>query len=112
MPAPAPGAARPAAPPAVQPVDTKHPHIIGIVKNNKKIPLPGVLIYIKDQGGRPLRLLKTNPHGVFASYNPLPDGTYLVEVKDPKEGYFFDTMNITVAGGAPVTFDVHSKEML
>ncbi len=98
--------------PAAPHVDPQHPSLIGIIKNNKKIPLPGILIYIKNSEGQPIRLLKTNPHGIFASYNPLPVGTYTVEVKDPKQGYFFDTMTINVTGADPLNLQIHSREML
>jgi hypothetical protein len=98
--------------PSAPRVDPQHPSLIGIIKNNKKIPLPGILIYIKNSAGQPVRLLKTNPHGIFASYNPLPAGTYTVEVKDPKQGYFFDTMTINVTGGDPLNLQIHSREML
>lgn len=90
----------------------KRPFLIGVVKNNKKIPLPGILIYVKDGGNATIRLLKTNPHGIFATYSPLQPGEYAFEVKDPKGGYFFDTMKIRVdeASSSPIEF--YSKEML
>ena len=88
------------------------PFVTGVVKNNKQTPLPGVLIYIRDQNQKPLRLLKTNPHGVFATYNSLPPGDYTFEVKDPKGAFFFDTMKLHLeqTGGTPLEFV--SKELL
>lgn len=88
------------------------PFFTGVVKNNRKIPLPGVLIYVKDSGSNTLRLLKTNPHGVFATYNPIPSGDYAFEVKDPKGGYFFDTMKLKVDSSNPKPFEFYSKELL
>ena len=88
------------------------PTLIGTIKNNKKIPLPGVLIYIKTKDGAPVRLLKTNPHGVFATFHELPVGEYIIEPKDPKGGYFFDTMKLAVSNKPLSVLDIHSKEIL
>jgi hypothetical protein len=90
----------------------KKPFFIGEVKNNKHISLPGILIYVKDTKGTPVRLLKTNPHGIFATYNPLPAGEYTFEMKDPKSIYFFDTMKITIADRNTASLEIVSKEML
>lgn len=90
----------------------KHPFLTGIIKNNRRIPLPGILVYIKDANGNPIRILKTNPHGVFATYNPLPEGSYALEIKDPNGGYFFDTMKIPVKDVNPEPFEFHSRELL
>lgn len=88
------------------------PFFIGEIKNNKHISLPGILIYVKDQKGAPVRLLKSNPHGVFATYNPLAAGDYMFEMKDPKNIYFFDTMKIAIANTNPNSIEIVSKEML
>ena len=98
--------------PAVARQALLHPFFTGTIKNNKKIPLPGILVYIKNQQQVPLRLLKTNPHGVFATYNPLPDGEYIFEIKDPNGGYFFDTMKIQVPNKENIPYDFSSKEMM
>lgn len=97
----------PAPPPSL-----KRPFFIGVVKNNKKIPLPGIMIYVKDSNNITVRLLKTNPHGVFATYNALTPGEYTFEVKDAKGGYFFDTMKLSVALANPTPFEFYSKELL
>ncbi|QQG44346.1 MAG: PrgI family protein [Candidatus Roizmanbacteria bacterium] len=104
--------ATPLSVPAVSSSQPKQPFFIGLVKNNKKIPLPGILIYVKGGSNETLRLLKTNPHGVFATYNNLPEGEYLFELKDPKGGYFFDTMKLKVEENNPNPFEFYSKEML
>lgn len=95
------------APPSVQ-----KPYLTGVIKNHKLIPLPGILIYVKNEKGEPIRLLKTNPHGVFATFSPLSAGEYVFEVKDPKNSYFFDTMKIAIGetNGRPLEF--FSKELL
>lgn len=92
--------------------DVKQPFFTGVVKNNRKIPLPGLLIYVKDGNDQQIRLLKTNPHGVFATYNPLADGEYMFEIKDPKGGYFFDTIKIKIEGGNKKPLEFFSKEIL
>ncbi len=100
-----------AAPVSVTPA-AKKPFFIGVVKNNKQIPLPGILIYIKDKTDKPVRLLKTNPHGVFATYSMLPPDEYTFEMKDTNNLYFFDTMKITVAERNEKPIEFHSREML
>ncbi|MDH7475973.1 MAG: PrgI family protein [Microgenomates group bacterium] len=90
----------------------KKTFFVGTVRNNKKIPLPGILVYIKNQNGETIRLLKTNPHGIFATYNPFTKGEYLVEVKDPSGNYFFDTMKIKIEDNNPEPVEFFSKELL
>lgn len=96
----------------VIPAGEKKPFFIGEIKNNKHISLPGILIYVRDAKGTPVRLLKTNPHGIFATYNPLPSGEYTFEMKDPKSIYFFDTMKINIADRNTASIEIVSKEML
>jgi len=93
-------------------LNEKKPFFIGEVKNNKHISLPGILIYVKDAKGTPVRLLKTNPHGIFATYNPLPVGEYAFEMKDQKNIYFFDTMKIQINDQNPNNIEIVSKEMM
>lgn len=90
----------------------KKPFFIGVVKNNKKIPLPGILIYVKDQTGNAVRLLKTNPHGIFATYGQLPPGNYVFDIKDPKGIYFFDTITIQLETVSTKPIEIYSKELL
>lgn len=84
----------------------------GVVKNHRLIPLPGVLIYVRDDKGAVKRLLKTNPHGVFATFNPLPPAEYSFEFKDPKSSYFFDTMKLKIGESNPRLLEFFSKELL
>ena len=90
----------------------KTPFLTGVVKNHKLIPLSGILIYVKNEKGEVLRLLKTNPHGVFATFNPLSDGEYLFEIKDPKNLYIFDTMKIRITQNNNKPLEFYSKELL
>jgi len=84
----------------------------GVVKNHKLIPLPGILIYVKDSQGQTVRLLKTNPHGVFATFNPLSSTEYTFEIKDPNNNYFFDTMKTKVENQNLKPLEIYSKEMI
>jgi len=99
--------------PNLPPTSTsRQPFLLGSVKNNRQIPLPGILIYIKDQAGNVVRLLKTNPHGVFATYNPLMPGEYHFEMKDANGLYFFDTIKIKIEAARSQPFEFYSKELL
>jgi len=92
--------------------DEHQPFFIGVVKNNKQKPLPEILVYVKDESNVPVRLLKTNPHGVFATYSSLPQGEYLMEAKDPRGSYLFDTMKISLSASNPAPFTMMSKGLL
>lgn len=90
----------------------KQPFLSGVIKNRKNIPLPGILVSIHDAGNTQLRLLKTNPHGVFATYSELAPGSYRFQISDPKDNYFFDTMNVTIDSDKQKPLQFYSKEML
>ncbi|MBI1863392.1 PrgI family protein [Candidatus Microgenomates bacterium] len=105
------GGGRPAAA-GVQPAAAqKHPFLVGVVRTRKEIPLPGILIYIKDSANRPVRLLKTNPNGVFATFTALAPADYIVEPKDPKNAHFFDTIKVHLPLAAR-SLDIISRELL
>lgn len=90
----------------------KQPFLIGIVKNHKQVPTPNILVYIKDGAGTTLRILKSNTHGVFATYNALPPKTYQFSFADPKGMQTFDTMNVVVKETGNNPLEVFSKELL
>ena len=92
---------------------TKHPFLSGTAHNRKNIPLPGVLLYLKEPAGeRTLRILKTNPHGVFATFKPLPAGTYVLDITDPSGNYQFDRQTIELSSADNHIIDVASKELM
>ncbi|MDO8610662.1 MAG: PrgI family protein [bacterium] len=91
---------------------SRAPFFSGLIKNHKLIPIPGILIYVKNDAGASLRLLKSNPHGVFATFNPLPSAEYTFEIKDPKNTYLFDTIKLKIEAQNPKPFEFLSKEML
>lgn len=87
------------------------PAFSGYVKNNKELPIPNILVYIKDQEGNVARILKTDTHGLFSTNRPLDDGSYKIEPKDKAGRFFFDTMSIDPhAVQQPLV--IHSKEVL
>jgi len=90
----------------------RKPFFSGVVKNHRLIPLPGILIYVKDDKGTVTRLLKTNPHGVFATFNPLSSAEYIFEFKDPKSTYFFDTIKLKIEDSNPKPLEFFSKELM
>ena len=98
---------------ASPPVQNEHkPFFIGTVKNGKRIPLSGILLYVKNDQNVPVRLLKTNQHGIFATFNPLPAGEYIFEIKDPKSSYLFDTMKIAIQDINTKSIEFYSKELM
>ncbi len=72
--------------------------ITGIVKNPRNIPLPNILVEVKDSEGNPVRAFKTNSLGQFASATPLLNGTYEMEFEDPKGENKFDFVEIKANG--------------
>lgn len=72
--------------------------ITGIVKNPRNMPLPNILVEVKDNEGNPVRAFKTNSLGQFASATPLLNGTYTMEFEDPKEENKFDFIEIKANG--------------
>lgn len=88
------------------------PFLMGVVKNSKDIPLPEIMVSIKDQKNTTIRLLKTNIHGVFATYHPFEEGEYIFEIRDPSRRYFFDKMTIKVEKQNTHPIEFVSKELL
>lgn len=100
------------APPPLEEKSVNKPFIIGTIRNNKEIPLPNIMVYIKDQAGKNVRMLKTNSHGVFATFHPLPEKPYVFEVKDLEGRFFFDTMNVDIRQAVQKPLAIYSKELL
>jgi hypothetical protein len=91
----------------------KTPTLTGLIKNYKQVPLAGILVYIKKEtNSDPIRILKTNSHGIFVTYNPIPSSEYVFEVKDPKENFFFDTMKVKVENENIKPIEIMSREMI
>ncbi len=86
--------------------------ISGIVSGNEGKTLPGIMIYIKTDLGNVTRILKTNTHGVFASFHSLSNGNYTIESKDLSGKYLFDTMKVTLTGQKNEPFYINAKKSL
>ncbi|MEK7166642.1 MAG: PrgI family protein [Patescibacteria group bacterium] len=81
------------------PTLTSYPNVItGIIKDGTGIQLPGLIITVKDKDGVPVRALKTNKLGQFAASTPLANGTYLIEVEDPKNKFQFNRIEVSLSG--------------
>ena len=94
-------------------VSAKHPFLTGSIKNHNQTPLGSILIYVKKTSeGEPIRILKSNAHGIFLSYNPLPQGEYFFEAKDPKKAYFFDTIKLKIENINNNPIELKSKELI
>ncbi len=68
-----------------------------------------MLITVRDKDDVPLRALKTNKLGQFAASTPLPNGTYMVEIEDPKDSFVFDKIQIPLAGSVAPPIEVIAK---
>jgi hypothetical protein len=83
--------------------------VTGIVKDKEKNLLPGVIVTVKDKDGVPLRALKTNRLGQFAASTQLPNGTYFVEIEDPRFRFTFDRAQITLNGSIVPALEIFAK---
>ena len=72
--------------------------IAGIVKDARGNVLPNILIEIKDKDGNPVRAFKTNGLGQFVSATRLLNGTYHIELEDPRTQHKFDIIEIVANG--------------
>ena len=96
-----------------QPSNIKTPFLTGLIKNHKQIPLAEILVYVKKElAGEPVRILKTNSHGIFVTYNPLPVFESFLETKDPKGNFFFDTIKVKVENENVKPIEILSKELI
>lgn len=86
------------------------PNILsGVVKDPQKKMLPNIIITIKDKSTMPLRALKTNKLGQFATATPLPNGTYLVCSEDTLKRYVFDIAQISLSGKVFMPIEIIAK---
>ncbi|OGK59478.1 hypothetical protein A3G65_04635 [Candidatus Roizmanbacteria bacterium RIFCSPLOWO2_12_FULL_37_7b] len=88
------------------------PFLSGVIKNSKEEPLSNIMVYVNSETDQPVRILKTNRNGIFATFHPLPSGQYKLNPKDLGGNYFFDTMDVVVNGSPIKPINVYSKEIL
>lgn len=92
----------------VLPKITDRPNIItGVVADGTGNLLEEVVVVIKDQDSIPVRALKTNPLGQFATATPLPNGVYSIEAE--KEGWEFDIIYQEAQGGVIPPLEIRAK---
>lgn len=72
--------------------------IVGVIKDPQRKLLPNIILTIKDKNSMPLRALKTNKIGQFATATPLSNGVYYLEAEDPLKRFTFDIAEITLSG--------------
>ena len=83
--------------------------VTGIIKDSDSNLLPGVLVTIRDKTGMPVRALKSNKLGQIAASTPLSNGTYTVEVEDPRNRFVFDRAQITLSGAVMPPIEILAK---
>ncbi len=83
--------------------------VTGIIKDAEGNLLPGVLVTVRDKDEIPVRALKTNKIGQFAASTQLVNGTYTVDIEDPRGLHFFDRIRITINGSVMAPLEVTSK---
>lgn len=89
---------------------TTFPNIItGILKDSDGNLLSGVLVTVRDTNDVPVRALKANKLGQFAASTPLPNGTYVIEIEDPRNQFYFDRIQVTLTGDLLPAVEVTAK---
>lgn len=89
---------------------TNSPNVItGIVKDDEGNFLPGILVTVTNREGVPVRALKTNKLGQFAASTPLTNGTFFVEVEDPRQRFTFSRVQLTLNGGVVPVIEIIAK---
>ena len=89
---------------------TTMPNVVtGIVKTAEGEFLPGIMVTVKDKGDMPVRALKTNKLGQFASSSPLTNGIYRIEIEDMQKRYTFDVIEIALSGGVVPPLEISAK---
>lgn len=83
--------------------------IAGIVRDNLKRLLPGIIVTVKDLSGMPMRAFKTNKLGQFSAATPLASGHYVIEIEDPLKRYQFDNIEINLGGSIFTPIEVIAK---
>lgn len=89
---------------------SRAPNIVcGLVKDGEGNLLSGILVMVKDQAGLTLRALKTNRLGQFAASTALPNGTYTLEIEDPRKRFQFDIIEINLKGEIFLPLEILAK---
>jgi len=87
------------------------PNIInGLVVDEKKRILEGVIVEIQDVENNPIRAMRTNALGQFQTATPLPNGKYFILAE--KEPYHFDIIKIEAGGKIILPLKIQAKKQL
>ncbi len=89
---------------------TTVPNVVtGIVKTAEGEFLPNIMVTVKDKSEMPVRALKTNKLGQFASSSPLSNGIYHIEIEDLQKRFTFDVIEIALSGGVVPPLEISAK---
>ncbi|PIP61091.1 hypothetical protein COW99_05705 [Candidatus Roizmanbacteria bacterium CG22_combo_CG10-13_8_21_14_all_38_20] len=75
-------------------------------------PLPDILAIIKNEHKMIVRALKSNSLGQVVSHTPLANGTYYIELEDPKKMFVFDIIKTTLKGGMFQPIQIGAKSVV
>lgn len=88
---------------------TSTPNVInGVVSDSTENYAADVIVIIHNKEGIPVRALKTNKLGQFVGSTPLPSGVYTLTLE--KEGFIFETLQITLDGSALTPIKIIAKK--
>ena len=77
---------------------------------NNRVPVPSVVVLVRNQRSEVVRAVKTNAQGKFGITTPLINGSYTVEVdKERKSGLNFPVTAIEAKGGPIPTLEITGK---
>jgi hypothetical protein len=92
------------------PTITTTPNVVsGIIRERTGNLLVGILVTVKDREDIPVRALKTSKLGQFAASTPLANGTYTLEIEDPKGQFYFDQARVTLNGNIIPPIEIIAK---
>ncbi|MDD3647357.1 MAG: PrgI family protein [Candidatus Dojkabacteria bacterium] len=77
--------------------------ISGIVKSKSGKLLPGVVVIVKNEKGRPVRAMKTNSLGQFVTTTALENGNYMIELS--KNDLSFGKYELILEGNVMPTYE-------
>lgn len=84
--------------------------ISGIVKDPRGNVLSNILVEVKNTEGDAVRAFKTNPLGQFVSATQLANGSYTIELEDPKNEHRFEKIQIETNGTVLPLLEVTSVD--
>ncbi|MDP3998367.1 MAG: PrgI family protein [bacterium] len=90
---------------------TDIPNVVtGVVQDKKSAFLANILVEIKDLKGNSVRAFKTNKIGQFAAATPLQNGTYNLELEDPRHQFIFDIIEVKMDGNVLPPLVIYARD--